>query len=114
MANTLLTLLALALILGQTNAAIQCGTDVIPKVISCESFMIGQAPTPSKDCCVGLQSLAKTAAASQPDRKAICTCLAAAMKPFPVDFKKAKKLPVLCHFTPFVPIEPNPDCSKVI
>ncbi|XP_060204035.1 non-specific lipid-transfer protein A-like [Lycium barbarum] len=114
MTKILLTLFGLALIVGQTNATIQCGTDVMPKVMSCGSYMVGPAPTPSKECCVGLQDLAKIAAASQPDRKAICTCITAAMKTVPVDFEKAKKLPDLCHFKPFMPLDRNPDCSKVI
>ncbi|XP_059302815.1 non-specific lipid-transfer protein-like [Lycium ferocissimum] len=114
MAKTILTLFALALILGQTNAVMQCGTDVIPKVISCGGFVLGMAATPSQDCCVGLQSLAKVAAASQPDRKDICMCFKAAMKAAPVDYSKTKQLPELCNFTSPIPIEPNLDCSKVI
>ncbi|XP_049373964.1 non-specific lipid-transfer protein C, cotyledon-specific isoform-like [Solanum verrucosum] len=114
MAKILLTLFSLALILGQTNAVIQCGTDVIPKVISCGGFILGDDAKPSQACCVGLQDLAKIASASQPDRKDICLCFKAAMQGSKVNYTKAKQLPDLCHFTPFMPMVPNPDCSKVI
>ncbi|WMV49304.1 hypothetical protein MTR67_042689 [Solanum verrucosum] len=97
---------------GQTNAVIQCDTDIIPKVTSCKGFVLGQDVTPSQECCVGLQDLAKIADASQPDRKDICLCLKGLMKGSPVNYTKPKQLPDLCHFTTFMPLEPNPDCSK--
>nr|XP_004248054.2 non-specific lipid-transfer protein C, cotyledon-specific isoform-like [Solanum lycopersicum] len=114
MTKILLTLFSLALVLGQTYGNIQCGTDVIPKVMSCGGFILGDDAKPSQACCVGLQDLAKTAAASQTDRKDICLCFKAAMQGAKVKYDKAKQLPDLCHFTPFMPLEPNPDCSKVI
>lgn len=112
MTKILLILFSLALILSQTNGVIQCGTDVLPKVKPCGGFVLGQDPTPSNDCCVGLQDLAKIAAASQSDRKDICICFKALMKAGQVNFKKSKQLPGLCKFTSFMPITPNPDCSK--
>ncbi|KAG5579516.1 hypothetical protein H5410_050143 [Solanum commersonii] len=112
MGKILLTLFALALIFCQTNGVIQCGTYVLPKVKPCGGFVLGQDAKPSQDCCVGLQDLAKIAAASQSDRKDICICFKALMKAGQVNFKKAKQLPNLCNFTTFMPITPNPDCSK--
>uniref|UniRef100_M1DNA4 Bifunctional inhibitor/plant lipid transfer protein/seed storage helical domain-containing protein n=1 Tax=Solanum tuberosum TaxID=4113 RepID=M1DNA4_SOLTU len=112
MAKNLLILFALALILGQTNAVINCDTGIIPKLVPCKGFIIDEDATPSQECCVGLQMLAKIAAASQQDRKDICLCLKTAMRGSRVDYSKAKQLPDLCHFTSFMPFEPNPDCSK--
>ncbi|CAN4124536.1 unnamed protein product [Withania somnifera] len=112
MAKILLTFLALALILNQTNAYIQCDTDVAPKLIHCFSFLLGRATSPTQDCCVGLQGLSKTAAASQPDRQAIYMCIKAAVQTYAVDYSKAKQLPQLCNFANTIPLEPNLDCSK--
>ncbi|KAH0720011.1 hypothetical protein KY284_005041 [Solanum tuberosum] len=56
--------------------------------------------------------LAKIAAASQQDRKDICLCLKTAMRGSRADYSKAKQLPDLCHYTSFMPFEPNPDCSN--
>ncbi|KAM3251100.1 non-specific lipid-transfer protein 3 [Capsicum annuum] len=114
MAKILLTLFALALILGQTNAVIQCGTDVAPKLISCFTFLLGRATSPSQDCCVGLQGLAKTGITSQSDRKDICMCIRTATQTFAFDYTKAVKLPQLCNYTSAISIEPNLDCSKII
>ncbi|KAG5579468.1 hypothetical protein H5410_050095 [Solanum commersonii] len=97
MTKIILTLFALALIVGQiTNATIQCG----------------RATSPSQDCCVGLQSLAKTAAASQPNHKDTCNCIKVAVQTFAMDYSKAKQLPQLCNYPSIIPIEPNLDCSK--
>ncbi|XP_009802989.1 non-specific lipid-transfer protein A-like [Nicotiana tabacum] len=111
MAKILIALFALSLILGQTNADIQC-SDVISKVSSCEGYLLGKVAAPSPNCCFGLQDLAKVADDSQPDRQTICQCFKAAMQTFPVDFQKAKQLPQICHFKSTIPIEPNVDCSK--
>ncbi|WMV49274.1 hypothetical protein MTR67_042659 [Solanum verrucosum] len=113
MTKIILTLFALALIVGQiANATIQCGTDVAPKIIICFSFLLGRATSPSQDCCVGLQSLAKTAAASQPNHKDICNCIKVAVQTFAMDYSKAKQLPQLCNYPSIIPIESNLDCSK--
>ncbi|KAH0778497.1 hypothetical protein KY290_004924 [Solanum tuberosum] len=115
MAKIILTLFALALILGQTNGdvngGVNCERDVLHLVKPCSLFVLAQDPKPSEECCVGLQSLAKTAAASQSDRKVLCDCIKYLEKFGFVNYTKAKQLPQLCHFTAFMPIEPNPDCS---
>ncbi|XP_015169509.1 non-specific lipid-transfer protein 3-like [Solanum tuberosum] len=113
MAKILLTLFALALMLGQTNGVVQCEKDVIPLVKPCSGFALGKDAKPSKKCCVGLQSLAKIAAASESDRKTLCICISHLERSGSVNivnYAKAVKLPDLCHFITFMPIEPNPDC----
>lgn len=55
MEKIVLLLFVLALILGQTNATITCSIDVIPKVITCQGFILGPDTKPSQECCVGLQ-----------------------------------------------------------
>lgn len=112
MTKIILKLFALALILGKTNASIQCGTDVAPKIINCFSFLLGRAISPCQDCCVGLQGLAKTTTASQSDPKDICNCIEVAVQTFAVDYSKAKQLPQLCNYPSTIPIEPNLDCFK--
>ncbi|KAK6777373.1 hypothetical protein RDI58_024090 [Solanum bulbocastanum] len=112
MAKILLTLFALALILGQTNGVVHCEKDVIPLVKPCSGFVLGKDAKPNQKCCVGLQSLAKTAAASELDRKTLCICINYLERSGFVNYTKAVQLPDLCHFITFMPIEPNPDCYK--
>ncbi|KAK4723763.1 hypothetical protein R3W88_026542 [Solanum pinnatisectum] len=89
MAKILLTLFALALILGQTNGVVHCEKDVIPLVKPC------------------------SAAASELDRKTLCICINHLERSGfvnIVNYIKAVQLPDLCHFITFMPIEPNPHC----
>ncbi|TMW81760.1 hypothetical protein EJD97_007993 [Solanum chilense] len=111
MAKILLTLFALTLILGQTNGAISCENDIFHLVRPCGAFVLTEDAKPFDECCVGLQSVAKMAAVSQSDRKDICECIKYFEAFGFVKYEKAKQLPDLCHFTNFMPIEPNPDCS---
>ncbi|PHT55696.1 hypothetical protein CQW23_04182 [Capsicum baccatum] len=84
----------------------------MPLSFPLESFLLGRATSPSQDCCVGLQGLAKTAITSQSERKDICMCIRTATQTFAFDYTKAVKLPQLCNYTSAISIELNLDCSK--
>lgn len=56
--------------------------------------------------------IARLATATQPDRKAICMCFRDAMQHAAVNYTKAAQFYDLCHFASFMPMEPDPDCSK--
>ncbi|XP_016455845.2 non-specific lipid-transfer protein-like [Nicotiana tabacum] len=104
-------LMVISLVLGFANAEVQC-SDVILKIIPCQNFLMSGESSPSVACCSGAQALDKEAAASQPDRQAICGCLKSAAQAFPVNVDKAAQLPTLCKLTTKIPINPTVDCSK--
>nr|XP_009623878.1 non-specific lipid-transfer protein 3-like [Nicotiana tomentosiformis] len=107
-----LILMTLSLVLGFANADVQC-SDVILKIIPCQNFLMSGESSPSVACCSGAQALDKEAAASQPDRQAICGCLKSAAQAFPINVDKAAQLPSLCKLTTKIPISPKVDCSKI-
>ncbi|KAK2992220.1 hypothetical protein RJ640_005707 [Escallonia rubra] len=106
------TLVVLALITtSPTNAVIQCN-DAIGRIIECRPFVTGEATTPSAECCAGAKDLDKIAAASQPDRQAICECFKSAAQSLPVNIAKARELPDLCDLNSGITIDPDIDCSQ--
>nr|AGI92939.1 lipid transfer protein 1 [Nicotiana attenuata] len=107
-----LILMGVSLVLGFAKADVQC-SDVILKIIPCQNFLMSGELYPSVACCSGAQALDKEAAASQPDRQAICGCLKSAAQAFPINVDKAAQLPSLCKLTTKIPINPTVDCSKI-
>ncbi|KAK3036961.1 hypothetical protein RJ639_030926 [Escallonia herrerae] len=106
------TLLVLALITASpSNAVMQCN-DAMQRILACQTFVMGGATRPSAQCCAGAQYLDSIAAASQPDRQAICECFKSAAQSLPVNVGKARELPELCNLDSGITIDPNVDCSK--
>lgn len=103
-------LVVLALIMNPARGVIECG-DIVPKLISCEPFVLNASPEPSAECCGNTQALDKLAVASVPDRKAICECLTSVFKSFPIDYNRSKQLPQLCNLTIKI-TDPDINCNQ--
>ncbi|KAL3820774.1 hypothetical protein ACJIZ3_006679 [Penstemon smallii] len=84
----------------RATAEIQCG-EAVTEVLPCESYLLSGAPTPSVSCCSGLQSLDKSATASQETARS-----------FPINMAKIQELPKLCNITLNFPIKPDIDCDS--
>ncbi|KAK4488064.1 hypothetical protein RD792_003809 [Penstemon davidsonii] len=93
------------------NAVIPCGT-VDMKAASCISFATGKDAKPSAPCCAGLQQLAQSVKTVD-DKKAICSCLKAAVKNFAgVQDRFLSKIPTACNIKVGFPVSLNTDCTK--
>ncbi|KZV58287.1 non-specific lipid-transfer protein C, cotyledon-specific isoform-like [Dorcoceras hygrometricum] len=107
-------LLALALVYcfaHSSDAAISCGT-VTANAASCITYATGRDASPSRQCCTGLQTLARNVK-SVSDKKDICRCLKAAVKNFAgVQDKFLSKLPSACSIKVGFPVSMSTDCEK--
>ncbi|CAH9140665.1 unnamed protein product [Cuscuta epithymum] len=106
----LCTILIIIMASASATAGIPC-SNVVPKVFPCSGYLIGGDSSPSEACCGGAQDLDAQAAASRPDRQAICGCLQAAAAVFPIDVEKAATLNDSCHLKNKIPIDLSVDCS---
>ncbi|KAK3036968.1 hypothetical protein RJ639_030933 [Escallonia herrerae] len=107
------TLVVLALITtSPTNAFIDCN-DVIGRILECSRFVMNQTNTLSKECCDGVEDLARVSeAASQMDRQLICDCFWRLARFWPFDSDLVRDLPDMCPLKSDFAIDPDADCTQ--
>ncbi|XAR57749.1 hypothetical protein NMG60_11026001 [Bertholletia excelsa] len=103
--------LVLLLLIANPTGAVTC-SDAAQDLLPCLGYLTGGVPAPPDQCCTGAKTLNQIAAASAADRKVLCECFKSAVKSLPINLNKAKQIPVLCNFTPVLPIDPSVDCSQ--
>ncbi|GMN36433.1 hypothetical protein TIFTF001_006016 [Ficus carica] len=86
--------------------------DAVPMLLPCQMFLKGSPPpTPSINCCLGVQKVFQQANTTE-IRRNLCECFKKAAIEFGVDPARARQLPELCKIDIPFPIDPNIDCTK--